>query len=199
MESFVQVESTEAGREVARKIVAQGGPVAYTAQDIAWMEAHPTAAQLVSSVFSIIGWGVLLGVGPVLGYVFGEWPGAIAGVVISLFIFAYTRGYVRGQTGLVSWLTLIGGGILGYQFSGWAGAIAGALALFVGSAFIMGGSRGRREARDLFESWKAAGEPGLALRRPGETDAERQQAIFEAVQAYKLTREQQDETLALDV
>jgi hypothetical protein len=106
MESFVQVDSTEARREVARKIIAQGGPVAYTAHDIAWMEAHPTAAQLVRSVMLDYPLGVLLGVGPVLGYVFGEWPGCVAGVVISLFIFAYTRSYVSGQTGLVSWLRI---------------------------------------------------------------------------------------------
>jgi hypothetical protein len=155
------------------------------------MEAHPTATQMVSSVFSIVGWGILLGIVPVLGYLMGDWSGAVAGVVISMFIIGYMRGYVRGQTGLVSWLTLIGGGVLGYQFGGWAGAIAGALGLFVGSAFIMGGRRGRREARELFASWKAAGEPGLGPRPPGATDAQRQRAIFAAVQAYKLSQDRE--------
>jgi hypothetical protein len=187
----VKSHDVPSGHEVASKVVAQGGPIQYTARDIAWMEAHPKSTQMVSSVSSFIGWAVLLGVSPVLGYVFGQWPGAIAGVVISLFIFAYTKGYAKGGTGLVSWLTLIGGGVLGYQFGGWAGAIIGAVGFFIGSAVIMGGRRGKAQARTVHAAWQAAGEPRLAPPRPGQTHAERTKEIMAAVNAYEATLKQE--------
>jgi hypothetical protein len=90
-----------------------------------------------------------------------------------------------------AWLLLIGGGVGGYFVAGWPGAIIGALVLFVGSAMIMGGRRGKAQARTLHAAWKAAGEPGLGPPRPGQTHAERTKEIMTAVNAYEATLKQE--------